>query len=45
MPGFGSQATTHAFSEKMGLTAAYTFIWNVLGMTVGSMPITLCKED
>ncbi len=29
-PGFGSQAQKHGFSEEANLSAAYTFIWNVL---------------
>lgn len=45
MPGFGSQACLHGYSEKTSLAAAYTFMWNVLGTTVGSMPVTLCRED
>jgi hypothetical protein len=45
MPGFGSQATLHGYSEKATLAAAYTFIWNVLGMTVGAMPVTICKKE
>ena len=45
MPGFGCQAPLHGYSEKMSLPAAYTFMWNVLGTTVGSMPVTLCRND
>ena len=45
MPGFGSQACLHGYSETTSLAAAYTFIWNVLGTTVGSMPITMTRED
>lgn len=44
-PGFGSQAFPHGKSEKISLAAAYTFIWNVLDMTVGAMPVTVVRED
>ncbi len=44
-PGFGSQACLHGYSETTSLSAAYTFIWNVLGTTVGAMPITVTRED
>ena len=43
--GFGSQACLHGYSETTSLAAAYTFMWNVLGMTVGAMPITLAREE
>lgn len=45
MPGFGSQSCLHGYSETTSLAAAYTFIWNVLGTTVGLMPVTVTKED
>lgn len=45
MPGFGSQPCLHGYSETTSLAAAYTFMWNVLGTTVGSMPVTLTRED
>jgi Asp-tRNA(Asn)/Glu-tRNA(Gln) amidotransferase A subunit family amidase len=44
-PGFGSQACLHGYSETTSLAAAYTFIWNVLGTTVGLMPITVTNPD
>ena len=44
-PGFGSQACLHGYSETTSLAAAYTFIWNVLGTTVGAMPITVAREE
>ncbi len=45
MPGFGSQACLHGYSETTSLAAAYTFMWNVLGTTVGSVPVTVTRED
>ncbi len=45
MPGFGSQSCLHGYSETTSLAAAYTFIWNVLGTTVGLLPVTVTKED
>ena len=44
-PGFGSQAFPHGKSEKLGLTGAYTFIWNVLDMVSGAMPVTVVQEN
>ena len=41
--GFGSQACLHGYSETSSLAAAYTFMWNVLGTTVGAMPVTLAR--
>lgn len=43
MPGFGYQACLHGYSEKTSLAAAFTFMWNVLGTTVGSMPVTVVR--
>jgi hypothetical protein len=44
-PGFGSQAQPHRTSKVAMLSAAYTFIWNVLEMASGAMPITVVRED
>lgn len=44
-PGFGCQAFPHGKSERLGLTAGYTLVWNVLDMTVCAMPVTLVRED
>lgn len=44
-PGFGSQAQLHHTSKFSMLTAAYTFIWNVLEMTCGTVSITVVRED
>ena len=43
--GFGSQAFLHRNSEFTSLAASYTFIWNVLEMTVGSLPVTTVREN
>lgn len=44
-PGFGCQALLHGKSEKTALAVSYTFIWNVLDMAVGSMPVTVVREN
>ncbi len=44
-PGFACHANLHGASKDITLAAAYTFIWNVLMLAVGSMPITLVKEN
>ena len=42
-PGFGCQAFPHTKSDLLSVAAAYTFIWNVLDMPVGSVPITCVR--
>lgn len=44
-PGFGSQAIPHGGSEKTSLAASYTFIWNVLDMSVGTIPVTIVQQN
>jgi fatty acid amide hydrolase len=44
-PGFGSEALNHGVYDKNTLLAAYTFVWNILAMTVCSLPITVVRED
>ena len=44
-PGFGCQALKHGMSEHTALAAAYTFVWNVLDMTTGAMPITRVQAN
>jgi hypothetical protein len=45
-PGFGSQSPIIGSSCKMGvLPSMYANIWNVLDMTVGSLPITKVRLD
>lgn len=42
--GFGSQALLHGNSELTSLAAGYTFLWNVLEMCVGAMPVTTVQQ-
>ena len=42
-PAFGCQAFPHTKSDLLSVAAAYTFIWNVLDMPVGSVPITCVR--
>ena len=44
-PGFGCQALKHGLSQHTALTAAYTFVWNLLDMPALSMPITRVRAD
>ena len=44
-PGYGSQAQPHGMSKVAMLSAAYTFIWNVLEMIAGALPITVVREE
>lgn len=44
-PGFGCQALLHGNSENTALAAAYTFIWNVLDVSAGSIPITTVQPN
>ena len=43
-PGFGCYANLHKLSGGISAAAAFTFIWNVLDVPVGAMPVTLSKE-
>lgn len=43
-PGFGSEATNHGLSNDANILAAYVFIWNVLGMSACSLPVTVTRE-
>lgn len=45
MPGFATAATFHKGSVEGSLLASYTFIWNVLGMCVCSVPVTVVREE
>jgi len=42
-PGFGCQAFPHTKSDLLSFAVAYTFIWNILDMPAGSIPITLVQ--
>ena len=44
-PGFGSWAPLHGGSEHTSIAAAYAYLWNVLNMTVGAMPVTRVQAD
>lgn len=44
-PGFGSQPQLHGTSKIGMVSACYTFIWNVLEMAVGAMPVTVVREE
>ena len=45
-PGFGTQAPLVGLSCKMSiLPSMYSNIWNVLDMTVGSLPITKVRLE
>jgi len=44
-PGYACQALKHGFASHTFLTAAYTFIWNVLSLPSGALPITVVKHD
>jgi Asp-tRNA(Asn)/Glu-tRNA(Gln) amidotransferase A subunit family amidase len=44
-PGFGSQSQLHGFGKFCFVSAAYTFIWNVLEMAVGALPVTVVREN
>lgn len=45
-PGFSTQAPIIGDSSKMCiLPSMYTNIWNVLDMTVGSLPVTTVRID
>lgn len=44
-PGFGCQAIAHGLSNDASLAGAYTYIWNILAMTTGALPITVVRED
>jgi fatty acid amide hydrolase len=44
-PGFGSQALRHGFAKHTSLAVAYTFIWNVLNLPSGCIPVTVVRND
>lgn len=44
-PGFGCQAFPHSKSDLLSVAVAYTFIWNLLDMPVGSIPMTVVQEN
>lgn len=44
-PGFPCPAIPHGQSNKLGYPLAYTFIWNILDMVAGALPVTIVRED
>jgi Asp-tRNA(Asn)/Glu-tRNA(Gln) amidotransferase A subunit family amidase len=45
-PGFAFQAPTIGSTNDLGgLPAIYNFIFNILDLPVGSLPVTICRED
>lgn len=43
-PGFALQAPTKGTSNDLGtLPALYNFMWNVLDVPTGCVPVTLCR--
>ena len=44
-PSFGIEAPNHGASTQGDLLAAYVFIWNVLGMSAATTPVTVVKQD
>lgn len=45
-PGFALQAPTIGTTDHLGsLPALYNFLWNVLDLPAGCLPVTLCREN
>ena len=44
-PGFGAQAFKHGMARQTTLAVAYTCIWNLLNLPVGSVPVTVVRND
>lgn len=44
-PNFAMEAPNHGSSNEGSLLAAYTFIWNILGVPVASTPVTTTRQD
>jgi Asp-tRNA(Asn)/Glu-tRNA(Gln) amidotransferase A subunit family amidase len=44
-PGFGCQPNLVTLSEDLWPCVMYTFIWNLLNMPAGALPVTLVRED
>jgi hypothetical protein len=44
-PGFGCQPNLLNLSEALWPCVAYTFIWNLLNMPAGALPVTISRED
>ena len=44
-PGIGFPALKHGRTENVGLAVSNMFIWNVLDLVAGVIPVTVVKED
>jgi hypothetical protein len=44
-PGYGSQPNLHNIVEDVIPCKFYTFIWNLLNMPAGALPVTVVRED
>lgn len=44
-PGFGCYPVYHGQAAYLGFAASYTFIWNILDMTTGSIPVSVVREN
>lgn len=44
-PGFGCQPNRLELSGDLWPCVMYTFIWNLLNMPAGALPVTLSRED
>jgi Asp-tRNA(Asn)/Glu-tRNA(Gln) amidotransferase A subunit family amidase len=44
-PGFATEAPNHGASNNASVMAAYTFIWNLLGVPVATTPVTTTRTD
>ena len=42
-PGFATKALKNGLSKTLSLAACYAFIWNLLQMTCGNIPITTVR--
>ena len=45
LPGFATEASTHGSSKDGSFFATYTYLFNILRMTIASQPITVTRED
>jgi len=44
-PSFGIPANKHGLSNDLPLSALYTFIFNLLNLPAGVLPVTLVNDD
>lgn len=43
-PAFATPAVLHTHSNEVAMSAMYTFIWNVLNLPAGTIPVTRVSE-